>query len=81
MIHSICEEDIVWKNGRSDSILVYSLFCMYISMISNVVVVTVSYTTILKGDVVITTAVSRSPFSGVADNNKFFCGWQKMGVY
>ena len=31
--------------------------------------------------VVITTAVSRSPFSGVADNNKFFCGWQKMGVY
>jgi hypothetical protein len=31
--------------------------------------------------VVDTTAVSRSPFSGVADNNKFFCGWQKMGIY
>ena len=31
--------------------------------------------------VLITTSVSRSPFSGVADNNKFFCGWQKMGVY
>jgi hypothetical protein len=28
-----------------------------------------------------TTAVSRSPLSGVADNNKFFCGWQKMGIY
>jgi hypothetical protein len=31
--------------------------------------------------VVDTTAVSRSPLSGVADNNKFFCGWQKMGIY
>ena len=31
--------------------------------------------------VVDTTAVSRSPLSGVADNNKFFCGWQKMGIH
>jgi hypothetical protein len=41
-----------YKIGKDDSILVYSLmFCMYISKISTVVVVTVSLT-ILKGDVI-----------------------------